>query len=87
MRVFMLVLLCVALVLPVLSYGAGDKDYNYFDKRGNYQGFARDNDRETSFYNNHGRSTGTVYKDTGAVFDGHNKFQGFIIDTDNDNND
>lgn len=83
MKVFMFLLLCVALVIPVLSYAA-DKDYNYFDKRGNYQGFARDNDRETSFYNNHGRNTGTVYKDTGAVFDGHNKFQGFIIDNDND---
>jgi|ABSQ01.1.fsa_nt_gi hypothetical protein len=83
MKVFMFLLLCVALVIPVLSYGA-DRDSNYFDKRGNYQGFSRDNDRETSFYNNHGAPAGTYYKDTGAVFDGHNKFQGFIIDTDND---
>ena len=84
MRVFMLLLMCVALVLPVLSYGAGDKDYNYFDRRGNYQGFARDNHRETSFYDNRGRSAGWVDKSTGATFDGHNKFQGFIIDNDND---
>jgi hypothetical protein len=82
MRVFMLVLLCVALVLPILAYA--EKDYNYFDKRGNYQGFARDNDRETSFYNNHGRPTGTYYKDSGVMMDGHNRFQGFVIDNDND---
>lgn len=76
------VLLVLALVLPVISYA--DKDYNYFDKRGNYQGFARDNERETNFYNNHGRNTGWISKDTGAVFDGRNRFQGFILDTDND---
>jgi hypothetical protein len=82
MRVFIFLLLCVALVLPVLAYA--EKDYNYFDKRGNYQGFARDNDRETSFYDNRGRSAGWVDKSTGSTFDGHNKFQGFIIDNDND---
>lgn len=82
MRVFMFVVLCVALVIPVVSYA--DRDYNYFDRRGNYQGFARDSDRETNFYNNRGRSEGWISKDTGATFDGHNKFQGFVIDTDNE---
>ena len=83
MKIFMFLLLCVALVIPILSYGT-DRDYNYFDKRGNYQGFARDNDRETSFYSSKGRSEGWIDKSTGATFDGHNKFQGFIIDNDND---
>ena len=83
MKIFMFLLLCVALVIPICVYAA-DRDYNYFDKRGNYQGFARDNDRETSFYNNRGQSAGWIDKSTGATFDGHNKFQGFIIDNDND---
>ena len=81
MKIFMFLLLCVALVIPICVYAA-DRDYNYFDKRGNYQGFARDNDRETSFYNNRGRNTGTIFKDSGVILDGHNRFQGFITDTD-----
>lgn len=83
MRAFIFLLLCVALIVPVIGYSA-DRDYNYFDKRGNYQGFARDNDRETSFYNNRGQSAGTYYKDSGVMMDGHNRFQGFVIDNDND---
>jgi hypothetical protein len=82
MKVFMFLLMCVALVFPVMSYA--DRDYNYFDKRGKYQGFARDSDRETSFYNSRGQNAGWIDKSTGATFDGHNRFRGFIIDNDND---
>jgi hypothetical protein len=82
MKVFMFMLLCIALVLPIISYA--DKDYNYFDRQGRYQGFARDTDREVNFYDNKGRNTGWISKDVGAVFGPNNRFEGFIMDTGND---
>ena len=86
MRLFLILLVMAAILLPVASYSA-ERDYLILDKRGNYVGSARSDGRTTDFYDKSGSPDGWISHDTGYVFDRSNRVKGTIIDFGNDNDD
>ena len=83
MRIFMLVVIVVAMIVPALSYGY-DRSYNYFDKHGSYRGSVVDDGDHVDYYNRHNDPEGSYDRDSGATFDSHNNFKGWVEDSNDD---
>ena len=81
MRLFMALIIVAAMLLSVVVYA---KDYEIFDKGANYRGYVRDDDSSVTRFGRDNRIRDWVDKDTGARFDGHNEFRGWILDTEDD---
>ena len=63
------------------------KDYYMIDKRGQYQGFIRDSNSDTTYFDRNNRVRDWRDKDSGSVYDGRNNMKGGIYGTDNDSDD
>ncbi|MGO8879057.1 MAG: hypothetical protein ACLPVO_17725 [Desulfomonilaceae bacterium] len=81
MKLFVVLFVMVAMILPVVSYSA---DYTIIDKGGNYRGYVSDDGDTVSRYDRHNMPVGWLDKDSGATFDGHNNFQGWVLDDNDD---
>ncbi|MGC8660193.1 MAG: hypothetical protein ACP5U1_14100 [Desulfomonilaceae bacterium] len=74
--------LCVVVLIATVSF-AGDS--YYFDRHGNYKGWARDNSDSTEFFDKHNSYRGFYDKSTGIEFDSHNNVEGqWMGDSDDD---
>lgn len=83
MRLFVVLLLMAAMTFPIVCYSA---DHTIIDKGGNYRGYVSDDGDKLSRYDRDNMPDGWLDKDSGATFDAHNDFQGWVLD-DNDDDD
>ena len=81
MRLFVASLVVIAMMLPVASYS---EDYIIINKGGGYGGYISDDGNTVSRYDRNNMPDGWLDRDTGATFDGHNNFQGWVLDDDDD---
>lgn len=58
-------------------------DYNFLDKNLNYKGYMHKGDTRIDFYDKHNMPSGWIDRSSGARYDGHNNFRGWVIDSDN----
>lgn len=75
----LMVALMAFLVVPAMS-----ADYTYIDKKGNYRGYVDKGDTRIDFYGRDNMPRGWIDRSSGATYDRHNNFRGWIIDSDND---
>jgi hypothetical protein len=79
-----LFLLCVLVVVSSV-YAMGDTS-TFLDRHGNYNGYMTRDDNKIGFYNKHNMPSGWIDRSSGAMFDGHNNFKGWRIESDTDRN-
>ncbi len=70
------------------SFSLGQKkysaDYTIIDKGGNYRGYISDDGDTVSRHDRNNMPDGWLDKDSRATFDGHNNFQGWVLDDNDD---
>ena len=78
-----LIILVIGLI-AFLTVSGVPAEYTYINKNGSYRGYVDKGDTRIDFYGRDNMPRGWIDRSSGATYDRHNNFKGWVIDSDSD---
>jgi hypothetical protein len=79
MKMWNIALVFIGLIVCFAPTVATAADYDFLDKNLNYKGYMQKGDTRIDFYDKNNMPAGWIDRSSGARFDKHNNFEGWII--------